>query len=148
MGAVVIGLCFYNGVKTVFYRVGIGTDRWHARQCCKQSIWTGVFLSGTVISQQAVQNNPPTQETRSMNMKSVCHTAIAGALLALLSACAGTDNAASPQVAEAGQVCTTEAQLGSSIAKRTCHAPMSQEDRDAVNRDITLRSQPKPIIKQ
>lgn len=85
-----------------------------------------------------------------MNMKSVRLTVIAGALATLLSACAGAPAADSSgqQVADAGQVCTTEAQLGSSIAKRTCHAPMTQEQRDAVERDITLRNQPKPIIKQ
>ena len=85
-----------------------------------------------------------------MNTKSACLTLATCALAALLGACAGTPaaDASGRQVAEAGQVCTTEAQLGSSIAKRTCHAPMTQEQRDAVERDITLRSQPKPIIKQ
>jgi hypothetical protein len=85
-----------------------------------------------------------------MTLKSVCPALAAGILATLLSACStpGADSISGQQVASANQVCTTDAPIGSSIAKKTCHAPMTQEQRDALERDITLRGQPKPIIKQ
>jgi hypothetical protein len=69
------------------------------------------------------------------------------AISTVLAACAATPVANSPQVAEATQTCRQETTLGSTIAHRSCSAPMTQEERDAVARDITLRGQPAPLIK-
>jgi len=85
-----------------------------------------------------------------MNLKSVCPALAAGILATLLSACStpGADSISGQQVAAANQVCSTDAPIGSSIAKKTCHAPLTQEQRDAVERDITLHGQPAPIVKK
>lgn len=84
-----------------------------------------------------------------MRLKLVHSSFSALALVFLLSACTSvTDPAADEGVASANQVCSTEAPLGSSIAKRTCHSPMTQQQRDAVDREITLHAQPASLLKK
>jgi len=77
-----------------------------------------------------------------MYIQAVFRAVLACCAIALLSACAGaageTDVAAAP-------TCRTEAALGSAVARRSCHTPMSQEEIDPLSRDITLRNQQKPI---
>jgi hypothetical protein len=82
-------------------------------------------------------------------MKIIRHTAFWIAPAALASALCGCATANSPPDAneQAQQVCTTDTTTGSQIARRTCRAPMSKEEREALDREITLHSQPAPIIK-
>lgn len=84
--------------------------------------------------------------------RSVCLAGLAGLLaLAGLAGCATAPVAApgtSPQVASAEPPCADgDMQTGSMIQRRCKRAAMTQEERDAVSRDITLRGQPKPVIK-
>ena len=81
-----------------------------------------------------------------MPVSTVLRSAFACCAVALVSACAGTGGpAAGEETAEAKPVCATEAAIGSSIARRSCHTPISQAEIDPLNKDITLRNQQKPV---
>lgn len=82
-------------------------------------------------------------------MKITRHIAflVAPATLVLALCACTTPNSTPDGTEQAQQVCTTDTTTGSQIARRTCRAPISKEERDALDRDIMIHSQPKPVIK-